>query len=191
MVPAIYCRVKSKDNQNRPIGFIQTKSGYLVKRRFSHSFKWGLSVLVAAVWDAAAEKKLKPAQLFCHIWLCYTAAAISRHQWVLLCQLNDMGQPCGVSTDHLIWSEYILTAIRGSKQTCSSGVFDVLQPLCVGQILKGEVRAGKIDCQAHHQTCQSAGITAYPTVRFYPYLGTRRVRTNTHTHTHLHTQLLF
>ncbi|KAF1383019.1 hypothetical protein PFLUV_G00149880 [Perca fluviatilis] len=40
--------------------------------------------------------------------------------------------------------------------------------------LKGEVRAGKVDCQAHHQTCQSAGITAYPTVRFYPYLGTRR-----------------
>uniref|UniRef100_A0A8P4GP67 DnaJ homolog subfamily C member 10 n=1 Tax=Dicentrarchus labrax TaxID=13489 RepID=A0A8P4GP67_DICLA len=32
----------------------------------------------------------------------------------------------------------------------------------------------KVDCQAHHQTCQSAGITAYPTVRFYPYLGTRR-----------------
>uniref|UniRef100_A0A8C9WX35 DnaJ homolog subfamily C member 10 n=1 Tax=Sander lucioperca TaxID=283035 RepID=A0A8C9WX35_SANLU len=40
--------------------------------------------------------------------------------------------------------------------------------------LKGKVRAGKVDCQAHHQTCQSAGITAYPTVRFYPYLGTRR-----------------
>ncbi|KAI4788989.1 hypothetical protein KUCAC02_035504 [Chaenocephalus aceratus] len=40
--------------------------------------------------------------------------------------------------------------------------------------LKGRVRAGKVDCQAHHQTCQSAGITAYPTVRFYPYLGTRR-----------------
>uniref|UniRef100_A0A3Q3KHF3 Thioredoxin domain-containing protein n=1 Tax=Monopterus albus TaxID=43700 RepID=A0A3Q3KHF3_MONAL len=41
-------------------------------------------------------------------------------------------------------------------------------------ILKGEVRAGKVDCQAHYQTCQSAGITAYPTVRFYPHLGTRR-----------------
>ncbi|XP_074513842.1 dnaJ homolog subfamily C member 10 [Sebastes fasciatus] len=40
--------------------------------------------------------------------------------------------------------------------------------------LKGTVRAGKVDCQAHYQTCQSAGITAYPTVRFYPYLGTRR-----------------
>lgn len=45
----------------------------------------------------------------------------------------------------------------------------------LARILKGEVRAGKVDCQAHHQTCQSAGITAYPTVRFYPYKkGTRR-----------------
>lgn len=52
-------------------------------------------------------------------------------------------------------------------------------PLCDWQILKGEVRAGKLDCQAHQQICQSAGITAYPTVRFYPYLGMRRVRTDT------------
>uniref|UniRef100_A0A7N9AVN8 DnaJ homolog subfamily C member 10 n=1 Tax=Mastacembelus armatus TaxID=205130 RepID=A0A7N9AVN8_9TELE len=44
----------------------------------------------------------------------------------------------------------------------------------LARILKGEVRAGKVDCQAHYQTCQSAGITAYPTVRFYPYMGTRR-----------------
>ncbi|CAN9498536.1 unnamed protein product [Ophioblennius macclurei] len=44
----------------------------------------------------------------------------------------------------------------------------------LARILKGEVRAGKVDCQAHHQTCQSAGITAYPTVRFYPYQGKRR-----------------
>ncbi|MEQ2186938.1 hypothetical protein GOODEAATRI_033958 [Goodea atripinnis] len=41
-------------------------------------------------------------------------------------------------------------------------------------MLKGEVRAGKVDCQAHYQMCQSAGITAYPTVRFYPYRGTKR-----------------
>lgn len=40
--------------------------------------------------------------------------------------------------------------------------------------LKGQVRAGKVDCQAHYQTCQSAGISAYPTVRFYPYQGTSR-----------------
>uniref|UniRef100_A0A672Z2T1 DnaJ homolog subfamily C member 10 n=1 Tax=Sphaeramia orbicularis TaxID=375764 RepID=A0A672Z2T1_9TELE len=46
----------------------------------------------------------------------------------------------------------------------------------LARTLKGEVRAGKVDCQAHYQTCQSAGITAYPTIRFYPYLGTRRVR---------------
>uniref|UniRef100_A0A7N6AWT4 DnaJ homolog subfamily C member 10 n=1 Tax=Anabas testudineus TaxID=64144 RepID=A0A7N6AWT4_ANATE len=44
----------------------------------------------------------------------------------------------------------------------------------LARILKGEVRAGKVDCQAHYQTCQSAGITAYPSVRFYPYRGTRR-----------------
>uniref|UniRef100_A0A672J9H5 DnaJ homolog subfamily C member 10 n=1 Tax=Salarias fasciatus TaxID=181472 RepID=A0A672J9H5_SALFA len=54
----------------------------------------------------------------------------------------------------------------------------------LARILKGEVRAGKVDCQAHHQTCQSAGITAYPTVRFYPYQGKKRVRTHTHKHTH-------
>uniref|UniRef100_A0A3B4G111 DnaJ homolog subfamily C member 10 n=1 Tax=Pundamilia nyererei TaxID=303518 RepID=A0A3B4G111_9CICH len=47
--------------------------------------------------------------------------------------------------------------------------FDVL-----ARMLKGEVRAGKVDCQAHYQTCQLAGITAYPTVRFYPYLGKKR-----------------
>uniref|UniRef100_A0A8B9RM48 DnaJ homolog subfamily C member 10 n=1 Tax=Astyanax mexicanus TaxID=7994 RepID=A0A8B9RM48_ASTMX len=46
----------------------------------------------------------------------------------------------------------------------------------LARMLKGTVRAGKVDCQAHYQTCQSAGITAYPTVRFYPYLGTQRVR---------------
>uniref|UniRef100_A0A3Q4HXS7 DnaJ homolog subfamily C member 10 n=1 Tax=Neolamprologus brichardi TaxID=32507 RepID=A0A3Q4HXS7_NEOBR len=44
----------------------------------------------------------------------------------------------------------------------------------LARMLKGEVRAGKVDCQAHHQTCQLAGITAYPTVRFYPYLGKKR-----------------
>ncbi|XP_017284529.1 dnaJ homolog subfamily C member 10 [Kryptolebias marmoratus] len=44
----------------------------------------------------------------------------------------------------------------------------------LARMLKGEVQAGTIDCQAHYQTCQSAGITAYPTVRFYTYLGTKR-----------------
>ncbi|XP_057707537.1 dnaJ homolog subfamily C member 10 isoform X2 [Corythoichthys intestinalis] len=39
----------------------------------------------------------------------------------------------------------------------------------LARVLKGEVRAGKIDCQAHYQTCQEAGIASYPTVRFYPY----------------------
>lgn len=58
-------------------------------------------------------------------------------------------------------------------------IFFEKYPSCDWQILKGEVRAGKLDCQAHQQICQSAGITAYPTVRFYPYLGMRRVRTDT------------
>uniref|UniRef100_A0A8P4G6C7 DnaJ homolog subfamily C member 10 n=1 Tax=Dicentrarchus labrax TaxID=13489 RepID=A0A8P4G6C7_DICLA len=58
----------------------------------------------------------------------------------------------------------------------------------LARILKGEVRAGKVDCQAHHQTCQSAGITAYPTVRFYPYLGTRRVRTHTQNGEHINSR---
>lgn len=42
-------------------------------------------------------------------------------------------------------------------------------------MLKATVMAGKVDCQAHHDTCQRAGIRSYPTVRFYPYLGTTRV----------------
>ncbi|XP_077472931.1 dnaJ homolog subfamily C member 10 [Stigmatopora argus] len=37
----------------------------------------------------------------------------------------------------------------------------------LARVLKGEVRAGKVDCQAHHGTCQQAGIASYPTVRFY------------------------
>ncbi|XP_042620155.1 dnaJ homolog subfamily C member 10-like [Cyprinus carpio] len=44
----------------------------------------------------------------------------------------------------------------------------------LARMMKGTVRAGKVDCQAHHQTCQSAGIKAYPSVRFYPHLGTTR-----------------
>uniref|UniRef100_A0A672KN65 DnaJ homolog subfamily C member 10 n=1 Tax=Sinocyclocheilus grahami TaxID=75366 RepID=A0A672KN65_SINGR len=44
----------------------------------------------------------------------------------------------------------------------------------LARMMKGTVRAGKVDCQAHYQTCQSAGIKAYPSVRFYPHLGTTR-----------------
>lgn len=36
-------------------------------------------------------------------------------------------------------------------------------------MIKGKVKAGKVDCQAYAQTCQKAGIRAYPTVKFYPY----------------------
>uniref|UniRef100_A0A8C9TUT0 DnaJ homolog subfamily C member 10 n=1 Tax=Scleropages formosus TaxID=113540 RepID=A0A8C9TUT0_SCLFO len=46
----------------------------------------------------------------------------------------------------------------------------------LARVLQGTVRAGKLDCQAHGETCQSVGIRAYPTVRFYPYLGSNKVR---------------
>lgn len=36
-------------------------------------------------------------------------------------------------------------------------------------MIKGKVKAGKVDCQANAQTCQKAGIRAYPTVKFFPY----------------------
>lgn len=39
--------------------------------------------------------------------------------------------------------------------------------------VKGKVKAGKVDCQAYPQTCQSANIKAYPTVKFYPFQGTK------------------
>ncbi|KAF7216180.1 dnaJ homolog subfamily C member 10 [Nothobranchius furzeri] len=44
----------------------------------------------------------------------------------------------------------------------------------LARMLKGRVLAGKMDCQAHQQTCRSAGITAYPTLKFYLSQGTRK-----------------
>lgn len=41
------------------------------------------------------------------------------------------------------------------------------------QAVKGKVKAGKVDCQAYGHTCQTADIRAYPTVKFYPYQGTK------------------
>uniref|UniRef100_A0A8B9BLR2 DnaJ homolog subfamily C member 10 n=1 Tax=Anser brachyrhynchus TaxID=132585 RepID=A0A8B9BLR2_9AVES len=41
----------------------------------------------------------------------------------------------------------------------------------LARAVKGKVKAGKVDCQAYGQTCQSADIRAYPTVKFYPYQG--------------------
>uniref|UniRef100_A0A8C4YT24 Thioredoxin domain-containing protein n=2 Tax=Gopherus TaxID=38771 RepID=A0A8C4YT24_9SAUR len=35
--------------------------------------------------------------------------------------------------------------------------------------LSGKGKAGKVDCQAYAHTCQTAGIRAYPTVKFYLY----------------------
>ncbi|EMP26352.1 DnaJ like protein subfamily C member 10 [Chelonia mydas] len=44
----------------------------------------------------------------------------------------------------------------------------------LARTVKGKVKAGKIDCQAYAHTCQTAGIRAYPTVKFYPYQGAKR-----------------
>uniref|UniRef100_A0A663LRL0 DnaJ homolog subfamily C member 10 n=1 Tax=Athene cunicularia TaxID=194338 RepID=A0A663LRL0_ATHCN len=43
----------------------------------------------------------------------------------------------------------------------------------LARMVKGKVKAGKVDCQAYAQTCQTADIRAYPTVKFYPYQGTK------------------
>ncbi|XP_053327632.1 dnaJ homolog subfamily C member 10 isoform X2 [Spea bombifrons] len=40
--------------------------------------------------------------------------------------------------------------------------------------VKGKVKAGKVDCQAYGHLCQTAAIRAYPTVKFYPYLGAKK-----------------
>uniref|UniRef100_A0A7N5KPM5 DnaJ homolog subfamily C member 10 n=1 Tax=Ailuropoda melanoleuca TaxID=9646 RepID=A0A7N5KPM5_AILME len=39
----------------------------------------------------------------------------------------------------------------------------------LARMIKGKVKAGKVDCQAYAQTCQKAGIRAYPTVKFFSY----------------------
>uniref|UniRef100_A0A8C0AZG3 DnaJ homolog subfamily C member 10 n=1 Tax=Buteo japonicus TaxID=224669 RepID=A0A8C0AZG3_9AVES len=44
----------------------------------------------------------------------------------------------------------------------------------LARTVKGKVKAGKVDCQAYAQTCQTADIRAYPTVKFYPYQGTKK-----------------
>uniref|UniRef100_A0A8C6D872 DnaJ homolog subfamily C member 10 n=1 Tax=Moschus moschiferus TaxID=68415 RepID=A0A8C6D872_MOSMO len=44
----------------------------------------------------------------------------------------------------------------------------------LARMIKGKVKAGKVDCQAYAQTCQKAGIRAYPTVRLYPYERAKR-----------------
>uniref|UniRef100_A0A8B9MEQ6 Thioredoxin domain-containing protein n=1 Tax=Accipiter nisus TaxID=211598 RepID=A0A8B9MEQ6_9AVES len=44
----------------------------------------------------------------------------------------------------------------------------------LARTVKGKVKAGKVDCQAYAQTCQTADIRAYPTIKFYPYQGTKK-----------------
>ena len=44
----------------------------------------------------------------------------------------------------------------------------------LARMMKGKVKARKVDCQAYAQTCQKAGIRAYPTVKCYPYAKAKR-----------------
>ena len=37
----------------------------------------------------------------------------------------------------------------------------------VFQKFKGKVNAGKVNCDQHKQLCRSAGVTGYPSLRFY------------------------
>uniref|UniRef100_A0A3B3QET8 Thioredoxin domain-containing protein n=1 Tax=Paramormyrops kingsleyae TaxID=1676925 RepID=A0A3B3QET8_9TELE len=75
--------------------------------------------------------------------------------------------------------------VYGGKQ---HWVLDFYTPWCVpcqefapefellAHVMKGSIRAGRLDCQAHAQVCERAGIKAYPTIRFYPYSGSAVVR---------------
>ncbi|KAB7503108.1 DnaJ-like protein subfamily C member 10 [Armadillidium nasatum] len=44
--------------------------------------------------------------------------------------------------------------------------------------LDGEVKFGKIDCQTHKWVCKSAGVRAYPTVKFYKGIEKEEQRQN-------------
>ncbi|KAM5151590.1 dnaJ homolog subfamily C member 10 [Mantella aurantiaca] len=44
----------------------------------------------------------------------------------------------------------------------------------VARLLKRTVKAGKVDCQEFGHLCNKAGIGAYPTVKFYPYIGSKK-----------------
>lgn len=44
----------------------------------------------------------------------------------------------------------------------------------VARLLKGKVKTGKVDCEQFGYICQRAGIRAYPTVKLYPYDGSKR-----------------
>lgn len=60
---------------------------------------------------------------------------------------------------------YVVTKIVYAEDTVERPV-DIF---VVFQMIKGKVKAGKVDCQAYPQTCQRAGIKAYPSVKFYRY----------------------
>lgn len=37
----------------------------------------------------------------------------------------------------------------------------------VFQMMEGKVKLGKVNCDNNYHICQSAGVRAYPTVKFY------------------------
>ncbi|XP_045152176.1 dnaJ homolog subfamily C member 10 [Echinops telfairi] len=71
-------------------------------------------------------------------------------------------------------------------QGSSHWVIDFYAPWCgpcqnfapefelLARTIKGKVKAGKVDCQAYAQTCQKAGVRAYPTVRLFLYERAKR-----------------
>ncbi|XP_041117715.1 dnaJ homolog subfamily C member 10-like [Polyodon spathula] len=82
-----------------------------------------------------------------------------------------------------------LTPADFNKKVLNGGdhwVIDFYAPWCgpcqhfapefelLARSVKGRVKAGKVDCQAYPQTCQAAGIKAYPTVKMYPHLGEKK-----------------
>lgn len=46
------------------------------------------------------------------------------------------------------------------------------------QELEGKVKCGKIDCQTHKWVCKSAGVRAYPTIKFYKGVKEEEQRQN-------------
>ncbi|NP_001084933.1 dnaJ homolog subfamily C member 10 precursor [Xenopus laevis] len=44
----------------------------------------------------------------------------------------------------------------------------------LARAVKGKIKAGKVNCQAYEHLCNSASIRSYPTVRLYPYNGSKK-----------------
>ncbi|KAE8580734.1 hypothetical protein XENTR_v10024516 [Xenopus tropicalis] len=44
----------------------------------------------------------------------------------------------------------------------------------LARTVKGKIKAGKVNCQAHEYLCNYVSVNAYPTVRLYPYTGLKQ-----------------